>query len=41
MEVWFYRKLLKVRWIDKVNNDKILTRVGQTEVLVKYCGAKG
>ena len=30
LEMWCCRKLLKIKWIDKVSNDEILTRVGET-----------
>ena len=29
LEIWSYRKLLKIRWIDKNSNDEILTNVGK------------
>jgi hypothetical protein len=31
-EQWCYRRILKVKWIDKVSNDKVLQRMQQSEM---------
>ena len=33
-EMWIYRRLLKISWVDQVTNDEVLRRVGKNRVLL-------
>ena len=33
-EMWFYRRILRVSWVDRVTNEEILRRVGQGRALL-------
>ena len=32
-EMWCYRRMLKIRWVDRVTNEEVLNRVGEKTVL--------
>ena len=35
LEMWCYRRMLKIKWIDKVTNEMTLQRVGEKRSLLK------
>ena len=34
-ELWFYRRMLRLRWTDRVTNVEVLRRIGQSTLLLK------
>ena len=33
-EMWFYRRMLRISWVDRVTNEEVLERVGQGRALL-------
>ena len=34
-EMWFYRRMLNVSWMDRVTNEEVLARVGRQRALLR------
>ena len=34
-EIWLLRRMIKVKWIDSLRNDEVLTRLGEERKLLK------
>ena len=34
-EMWFYRRMLRIRWTDRITNEEVLRRIGMQRTLVK------
>ena len=34
-EIWYYRRMMRIKWIDRVSNEEVLRRVGEKRSLMK------
>ena len=34
-ETWYYRRMMKIKWIDRVSNEEVLRKVGEKRSLMK------
>jgi len=39
-EMWLWRQTEKVSWTDKISNEEVLKRVGETRCLIKMVGER-
>ena len=40
LEMWLWRKLEKIKWQDKISNDKVLIVVDESRCLIKTRGER-
>ena len=38
MEMWIWRRMEKISWVDKISNDEVLQRVNETETMLDIVG---
>ena len=40
LEMWFWRKLEKIKWKDRISNDEVLSIVGESRCLIRTIGER-
>jgi len=39
-EMWIWRRMEKISWVDKISNDEVLQRVNETKTMLDTVGKK-